>query len=95
MVGHGSYRYRYASGREGEWFLTGFSPRKQTISVYIMPGFGDFDPLLKKLGKFKTGKSCLYIKRLADVDENVLDRLIMESVRRMRDKHVSGGGSND
>jgi hypothetical protein len=95
MVGYGSYHYRYASGREGEWFLTGFSPRKQNISVYIMPGFDDFDALLKKLGKCKTGKSCLYIRRLADIDENVLDTLIIESVRRMRDKYVSGRGSND
>lgn len=95
MVGYGSYHYRYASGREGEWFLAGFSPRKQSISVYIMPGFDDFDGLLKKLGKHKTGKSCLYIKRLADIDEKVLDRLIIESVHRMREKYASGRGSND
>ena len=90
IVGYGSYHYRYASGREGEWFLTGFSPRKQNISVYIMPGFGSFDRLLGKLGKYKTGKSCLYIKRLADVDEKVLDRLIDESVGHMRRKYPGG-----
>ena len=95
MVGYGSYHYRYASGREGDWFLTGFSPRKQNFSVYIMPGFADFDALLKKLGKYRTGKSCLYIKRLADVDEAVLDKLINDAVRRMRDNYASGRGSND
>jgi hypothetical protein len=87
MVGFGTYHYRYESGREGDFMLTGFSPRKQALTVYIMPGFSRFDALMKKLGKFKTGKSCLYIKRLADVDEGVLEKLIDESVKHMRGKY--------
>jgi hypothetical protein len=86
IVGYGRYHYRYASGREGEFMITGFAPRKQALTVYIMPGFSRFDKLMAKLGKYKTGKSCLYIKRLADVDEAVLERLIRESVGYMR-KH--------
>ncbi|HRQ24462.1 MAG TPA: DUF1801 domain-containing protein [Anaerolineales bacterium] len=84
IVGFGSYRYKYASGREGEWMLTGFSPRKQNLTLYIMAGFPRHDELLKKLGKFSTGKSCLYIKRLADVDKKVLKELVAESVKAMR-----------
>lgn len=87
IVGFGSYHYKYASGREGDWPLVGYSPRKQNISIYIMPGFDRFDALLERLGKFKTGKSCLYIKRLADVDGQVLDHLIRESVAYMREKY--------
>jgi hypothetical protein len=64
--------------------LTGFSPRKQALTVYIIPGFKPFESLMKKLGKYKTGKSCLYIKRLSDVDEGVLEHLIVESVKHMR-----------
>lgn len=84
IVGYGSYHYRYASGREGDHLITGFSPRKQALTIYIMPGFSRFSKLMSKLGKYRTGKSCLYIKRLADVDEAVLDRLIRESVVHMR-----------
>jgi hypothetical protein len=84
IVGYGQYHYKYASGKEGDFILTGYSPRKQALTVYIMPGFSPFDSLMKKLGKYKTGKSCLYIKRLTDVDEKVLERLIVESVKRMR-----------
>ncbi len=87
IVGYGTYHYRYASGREGDFMITGFSPRKQALTVYIMPGFTPFDTLMAKLGKYKTGKSCLYIKRLADVDENVLERLIDDSVEHMRRKY--------
>ena len=89
IVGYGSYHYKYASGREGDFFECGFSPRAQNISIYIMPGFKGFGPLMKKLGKHKTGKSCLYIKRLADVDEAVLAKLIEESVKTMRRKYAS------
>jgi len=89
MVGFGSYHYRYASGREGDFFLTGFAPRKTNISVYIMAGFADFDSLMQRLGKYKTGKSCLYIKRLADIDEAVLVELVAESVAWMRNKYPS------
>lgn len=87
IVGYGTYHYRYDSGREGDFMMTGFSPRKQALTVYILPGFGRFDSLMKKLGKYKTGKSCLYIKRLSDVDEQVLERLIDESVRYMRENY--------
>lgn len=87
IVGFGSYHYKYASGREGDWPLVGYSPRKQNLSLYIMPGFDRFEGLLKRLGRFKTGKSCLYIKRLDDVDEQVLDRLIRESIDYMREKY--------
>ena len=89
MVGFGSYHYRYASGREGDWFLTGFAPRKSNISLYIMAGFDRFDSLMRDLGKYKTGKSCLYIKRLADIDEAVLIELIHESVAWMREQYPS------
>lgn len=87
IVGYGRYHYRYASGREGEFMITGFAPRKQALTVYIMPGFGRFDKLMSKLGKYKTGKSCLYIRRLADIDEAVLERLIRESVEYMRKQY--------
>ena len=89
MVGYGSYHYKYASGREGDWFECGFSPRAQNITVYIMPGFSGFAPLMKKLGKHKTGKSCLYIKRLEDVDADVLAELIEASVKHIREKYGS------
>lgn len=87
IVGFGSYHYKYASGREGDWMLVGFSPRKQNLTLYIMPGFKAFDSLLAMLGKHSTGKSCLYIKRLADVDEKVLEDLIVGSVKHMRSKY--------
>ena len=92
IVGFGRYHYKYASGREGDFMITGFSPRAQSLAIYIMPGFTEFEPLMKKLGKFKTGKSCLYIKRLSDVDESVLQRLIADSVKRMRKKYPAGQG---
>ena len=83
IVGFGHYHYRYASGRENDWFLAGFSPRKQDLTLYIMAGFDRYDALMAKLGKHKTGKSCLYIKRLADVDVAVLEELISASVKHM------------
>ena len=83
VVGFGSYHYRYESGREGDWFLTGFSPRKQNLTLYIMAGFEQYDELLKKLGKHTTGKACLYVKRLEDVDLPTLKNLIRQSVRHM------------
>lgn len=89
IVGYGNYDYKYESGREGSWFLTGFSPRKQAISVYIMPGFKRFDRLMSQLGKYKTGKSCLYIKSLADVDSAILRELIELSVKHMRKLYPS------
>lgn len=84
IVGFGSYRYKYDSGREGDWMLTGFSPRKQALTLYIMPGFKRYEELMSKLGKFKTGKSCLYINKLEDVDMNVLEELITLSVKHMK-----------
>jgi hypothetical protein len=87
IVGYGSYDYRYASGREGTWPICGFSARAQNISLYIMPGFSGFRNLLDKLGKYKTGKSCLYIRKLADVDEAVLQQLIDASVAEMRRRY--------
>jgi Domain of unknown function (DU1801) len=83
IVGFGSYHYKYASGREGDWFLTGFSPRKQNLTLYIMPGFERYETLLSKLGKHSTGKSCLYVKKLEDVDLGVLKELIEQSVEYM------------
>jgi hypothetical protein len=88
IIGFGSYRYRYASGREGEWFLTGFSPRVQNLTLYIMAGFEAYEPLLEKLGKYKIGKSCLYIKRLEDVDREVLRELVARSVEHMRSSNA-------
>ena len=84
IVGFGSYHYKGASGREGNWMLVGFSPRKQNLTLYIMAGFDRYDELMKKLGKFSTGKSCLYIKKLADVDKKVLKELVSESVQFMK-----------
>src|SRR2546423_275573 len=84
IVGFGSYHYKYASGREGDAILTGFSPRKQNLTLYIMAGFDQYDELLKKLGKHSVGKSCLYIKRLADVDLPILEELVRQSVTHMR-----------
>jgi hypothetical protein len=87
MIGFGSYRYVYASGHSGEWFLTGFSPRKDKLSVYIMPGFSAFEALMRDLGRFKTGKSCLYIKQLSDIDLARLEELISQSVAVMEQKY--------
>jgi len=84
IVGYGTYKYTTARGEELESMVTGFSPRKQALSVYIMPGFSKYESLLKRLGKYKTGKSCLYIKRLSDVNERVLEQLIGRSVKQMR-----------
>ncbi len=80
IVGCGSYRYKYESGRAGEWMKVGFAPRKQSLTIYIMSGFSRFDELMAKLGKHSTGKSCLYIKKLEDVDVDVLEELMRESV---------------
>jgi hypothetical protein len=83
IIGFGSYHYKYASGRECDWFVTGFSPRKQNLTLYIMPGFDKYDQLLSKLGKHSTGKSCLYIKKIEDVDMDVLKELVKQSVEHM------------
>ncbi len=84
IVGFGTYHYVYASGTSGDWPLAAFSPRKQSLTVYLMPGFDEHAALLKKLGKHKTSKACLYVKSLADVDLAVLERLITDSVVQVR-----------
>ena len=84
MIGFGRYHYRYDSGREGDFMLTGFSPRKANLVVYVLPGYDDIGDLLAQLGKHKIGKSCLYINKLADVDLGVLERIITQGVARMR-----------
>ena len=84
IVGFGDMRCRYESGREVDWFLAGFSPRKESLSLYLMPNLDAHAALLKKLGKHSTGKSCLYIKRLEDVDRAVLERLIRDGVKAAR-----------
>ena len=82
IIGFGSYHYKYESGREGDIFLTGFSPRKQSMSLYIMDGFDGYDELLTKLGKHRKGASCLYINKLADVNMDVLRELVQQSFDR-------------
>jgi len=86
MIGFGTHHYKYASGREGDWFVTGFSPRKQNLTLYIMSGFDEYDALMKKLGKYKTGKACLYINKLEDVDMAVMRELIQKSVAHLSDQ---------
>ena len=83
IIGFGSYHYRYSTGREGDWMATGVSPRKQNLTVYIMTGFTRHEELMKKLGRYTTGKSCLYIKKLEDVDSGVLQELVRESFERV------------
>ena len=87
IVGFGNYHYTYASGRQGDWFLTGFSPRKRNLTLYIMPGFKRYARLLATLGKFKTAKSCLYIKNLEKIDLPTLSRLINQSIKDMAKAH--------
>lgn len=86
IVGFGDYRYKYASGREGDWFLAGFSNRKQSLTLYIMGYLEYYTEILEDLGKHKHGKGCLYIKKLSDVDLNVLRTLISTSIERLK-KH--------
>lgn len=83
IVGFGNYHYKYDSGREGDYFVTGFSPRKQNLTIYIMPGFTRYEAVMSKIGKYKTGKSCLYIKKLDDIDRDLLRELISQSVKDM------------
>lgn len=87
IVGFGSYHYKYESGREGDAVRTGFASRAQNISIYIMPGYQDFDDELSRLGKHKIGKSCLYIKRLSDVDEDVLEEMLAKGLRLLAKKY--------
>ncbi len=84
IIGFGRYHYKYASGREGDWFLAGFAPRKQNLTLYIMSGFDGYDELMSKLGKHSIGKSCLYIKKLEDIDLAILRQLIAQSIAHMK-----------
>ncbi len=90
IIGFGRYRYKYATGREGDWPRVGLSPRKQNLVLYIMPGFRRYDDLMARLGKHKTGSSCLYINKLDDVDPDVLAELIRQSLEWMEAKYPEG-----
>ncbi|MEQ8419716.1 MAG: DUF1801 domain-containing protein [Arenibacter algicola] len=87
IVGFGSYHYKYDSGREGDMCITGFSPRKSNFSIYIMSGFSNYQDLLEQLGPPKTGKACLYVKRLSDIDMDVLSEIIRSSYLHYKNKH--------
>ncbi|HSG07167.1 MAG TPA: DUF1801 domain-containing protein [Longimicrobiales bacterium] len=87
LVGFGSYHYTYATGREGDWPLTAVSPRKQSLTLYIMPGFDRYEELMSKLGKYKTGASCLYVNKLEDVHLPTLRKIIDQSVKLMRKRY--------
>ena len=89
IIGFGNFHYKYDSGREGDWFVTGFSPRKQNLTIYLMSGFGGKDRLLDQLGKHKIGKGCLYIKRLEDVQLDTLKELIRNSVEETRKRDTA------
>jgi hypothetical protein len=84
IIGFGRYHYRYETGREGDFLVTGFSPRKANLVVYILPGYDDISEQLGRLGKHRTGKSCLYINELDDVDLEVLEQIVTDAVERMR-----------
>lgn len=84
IVGFDRYHYKYESGREGDWFVTGYAPRKQALTVYIMPRFGQYEDLLARLGKVRTSVSCLYINRLENIDLAVLEVLVHQAYQRMK-----------
>ena len=90
IVGFGSYHYKYASGHEGDMARIGFSPRTRELVLYLLGDFPSHQPLMDRLGKYKTGKCCLYIKRLSDVDETVLEQLTAETLAYMREKYPDG-----
>lgn len=87
IIGFGTYHYKYASGREGDFLRVGFAPRKANLVLYIMSGFSTYESLLEELGKHKTGKSCLYIKRLSDIDDSILEEIITQSLAYMAEKY--------
>ena len=89
IIGFGKYHYKYESGREGDWFLTGFSPRKQNLTLYIMSGFSKFNDLMAGLGKYKTGKACLYVKSLDVIDIKVLESLLRGSVNHLKKRSAA------
>jgi len=88
IIGYGKYQYKYKSGKEGEFMKVGFSPRKASISLYIMDDHEKYIPLFEKLGKHKTSKACVYINKLADVDEKILRKLIKKSWDYMTKKYA-------
>ena len=88
IVGFGSYHYKYKSGREGDWLLAGFSPRKTNMTVYMMGGFENQEDLLQKLGKFKNSTGCLYFKRLDDIDLKVLNEMITRSIATVKKRYA-------
>lgn len=90
IVGFGRYRYSYASGREGDWPLTGFAPRSKQLVLYVMPGCDGYDAMLKALGPVRHGASCIYVKRLDDLDRRALTRLLRASVAHLRKTHGAG-----
>lgn len=87
MIGFDQYHYKYASGREGDMFMVGFSPRKRNLTIYIMPGYQDFSELLKDLGPHQLGKSCLYIKRLSDIHLPTLKKIIKKGYKTMKKRY--------
>jgi len=89
IVGFGTYRYVYESGREGDWMLVAFSPRKSNLTLYIMTGFSKFEELLSQLGKHKKSKACLYINKLEDIDMKILKKIIRESIKAVKKKYGS------
>lgn len=91
LIGFGRYQYKYASGRQGEFFILGLSPRKQNLTLYIMPGYQDYSAYLDRLGKHKTGRCCLYINKLADVDLGVLEELLIRGWTDMKNGTLSAG----
>jgi len=90
IVGFGRQDLKYESGRELEWMITGFSPRKANLTLYIMDGFAKYDEYLSRLGKHKTGVSCLYVKRLSDIDQKILEKMIADSVNHLKAKNKAG-----
>ena len=87
MVGFGRYHYKYDTGREGDWFMVGFSPRKANQVIYLMPGYENFDDELARLGKHKIGKSCLYINKLADVDLAVVEEMVRYTIDLLHENY--------
>lgn len=87
IIGYGTYHYKYDSGREGDMIKIGFSPRKASLSLYIMSGFPEYEDLLSRLGKYKLGKSCLYINKLTDVDLDILKEIMVRGFQKMNEKY--------
>ena len=87
IVGYGRYHYKYESGREGDFLISGFSPRKSALSIYIMPGYRDMSEKLDRLGKHRIGKSCLYINKLADIDLDVLEEIVLDGIAYMKTRY--------